>query len=51
MTQEEKERIDYEIKAKINARNKEFGDWVFSAFLAIIVFGLIRYLFYTFLML
>ena len=32
MTQEEKERIDYEIKAKREAREKEIGEWVIAVF-------------------
>jgi len=35
MTQEEKEKIDYEIKAKIDARNKDLGEWVYSGFIAV----------------
>ena len=38
MTQEEKEKIDYEIKAKIDARNKEIGEWGCAGLLAIIFF-------------
>jgi hypothetical protein len=38
MTQEEKEKIDYEIKAKIDARNKDIGEWGCAGLLAIISF-------------
>ena len=38
MTQEEKERIDYEIQAKINARNKDLGEWGCAGLLAIFTF-------------
>jgi len=38
MTQEEKEKIDYEIKAKIDARNKDIGEWGCAGLLAIIFF-------------
>jgi len=41
MTQEEKEKIDYEIQAKINARNKDLGEWGCAGFLAILTFCLI----------
>jgi hypothetical protein len=38
MTQEEKEKIDYEIKAKIDAKNKDIGEWGCAGLLAIISF-------------
>lgn len=38
MTKEEKEKIDYEIKAKIDARNKDIGEWGCVGLLAIISF-------------
>lgn len=41
MTEEEKEKIDYEIQAKINARNKDLGEWGCSGLLAILTFLLI----------
>lgn len=45
MTQEEKEKIDYEIKAKIDARNKDLGEWGCAVIIAIVfVFILIAIL-------
>jgi len=38
MTQEEREKIDYEIQAKINARNKDLGEWGCAGLLAILFF-------------
>jgi hypothetical protein len=38
MTKEEKQKIDYEIKAKIDARNKDIGEWGCVGLLAIIIF-------------
>jgi hypothetical protein len=38
MTREEKEKINYEIKAKINARNKDIEEWGCAGLLAIIFF-------------
>lgn len=38
MTTEEKEKIDYEIQAKINARNKDIGNWGCAGLLAILFF-------------
>lgn len=38
MTAEEKEKIDYEIQAKIDARNKDIGDWGCAGLLAILFF-------------
>jgi hypothetical protein len=35
MTPEEKEKIDYEIKAKIKARNEEVEQWAKAGLLAI----------------
>lgn len=37
MTQEEKEKIDYEIKAKIHAQNKERMEWVVAGLLVLII--------------
>jgi len=38
MTQEEKQRIDYEIQSKIKARNEEVDQWAKAGLLAIISF-------------
>ena len=38
MTQEEKEKIYYEMKAKINARNKDLGEWGCAGIIAIVFF-------------
>jgi len=36
--EEEKEKIDYEIQAKKNARNENLSDWGCAGFLAIMFF-------------
>ena len=38
MTLEEKEKIDYEIKAKIDARNKDLGEWGCAGIIVIALF-------------
>lgn len=38
MTGEEKEKIDYEIKAKADARNKEIKEWGCATFIAYVIF-------------
>jgi len=37
MTKEEKEKIDYEIKAKMDARNKDIAEWGCAGWIAIIL--------------
>ena len=41
MTQKEKEKIDYEIKAKTDARNKDLGEWGCAGLIAFFLFFMI----------
>ena len=41
MTQEEKEKIDYEIQARKKAREQEIWEWIKAAFWAIIIIAFV----------